>query len=72
MLDQEARILLDTTEKGVQVGRPRLNTLPYAVGCQGADNISEDGETDPLQWGRARRIGISLMQRHCSFQANRN
>lgn len=51
MLNQEARMLLDLMEKAIQEGRPRLNTLPYAVGRQAVDKMSEDGEADPPQVG---------------------
>jgi acetyl esterase len=51
MLDAEARMLLDLMEKAVQDGRPKLNTLPYAVGRQAVDKMSEDGEADPPQVG---------------------
>ena len=37
MLDAEARMLLDLMEKAVQDGRPKLHTLPYAVGRQAVD-----------------------------------
>ncbi|HZX86804.1 MAG TPA: alpha/beta hydrolase [Reyranella sp.] len=51
MLDAEARMLLDLMEKAVQEGRPKLNTLPYAVGRQAVDKMSEDSEADPPQVG---------------------
>jgi acetyl esterase len=51
MLDVEARMLLDLMEKAIQEGRPRLNTLPYAVGRQAVDKMSEDSEADPPQVG---------------------
>ena len=51
MLDQEARMLLDLMEKATQDGRPKLNTLPYAVGRQAVDKMSEDSEADPPQVG---------------------
>jgi acetyl esterase len=51
MLDAEARTLLDLMEKAVQDGRPKLNTLPYAVGRQAVDKMSEDSEADPPQVG---------------------
>jgi acetyl esterase len=47
MLDAEARMLLDLMEKAAQDGRPKLNTLPYAVGRQAVDKMSEDSEADP-------------------------
>ena len=51
MLDAEARMLLDLMDKAVQDGRPKLNTLPYAVGRQAVDKMSEDSEADPPQVG---------------------
>ena len=51
MLDAEARMLLDLMEKAVQEGRPKLHTLPYAVGRQAVDKMSEDSEADPPQVG---------------------
>lgn len=51
MLDAEARMLLDLMEKAVQEGRPKLHTLPYAVGRQAVDKMSEDSEADPMQVG---------------------
>jgi acetyl esterase len=44
-------MLLDLMEKAVQDGRPKLNTLPYAVGRQAVDKMSEDSEADPPQVG---------------------
>jgi acetyl esterase len=51
MLDAEARMLLDLMDKAVQEGRPKLHTLPYAVGRQAVDKMSEDSEADPPQVG---------------------
>ena len=51
MLDPEARLLLDLMEKAIQEGRPRLNTLPYAVGRKAVDKMSEDSEADPMEVG---------------------
>ncbi|SEP18445.1 acetyl esterase [Rhodospirillales bacterium URHD0017] len=51
MLDAEARMLLDLMEKAAQDGRPKLSTLPYAVGRQAVDKMSEDSEADPPQVG---------------------
>jgi acetyl esterase len=48
MLDPEARMLLDLMEKAVQEGRPKLHTLPYAVGRKAVDKMSEDSEADPM------------------------
>ncbi|MFZ5782657.1 MAG: alpha/beta hydrolase [Pseudomonadota bacterium] len=47
MLDPEARILLDLMEKATQEGRPKLHTLPHAVGRKAVDKMSEDSEADP-------------------------
>jgi acetyl esterase/lipase len=47
MLDAEARTLLDLMDKAVQEGRPKPNTLPYAVGRAAVDMILEDSEVDP-------------------------
>ena len=51
MLDAEARMLLDLMEKAVADGRPKLHTLPYAVGRQAVDKMSEDSEADPMPVG---------------------
>ncbi|MBY0319397.1 MAG: alpha/beta hydrolase [Reyranella sp.] len=51
MLDTEARTLLDLMEKAVQNGQPRLHTLPYPVGRQAVDKLSEDGEAEPMPVG---------------------
>ncbi|WP_422001588.1 alpha/beta hydrolase [Reyranella sp.] len=51
MLDAEARMLLDLMEKAVQDGRPKLHTLPHAVGRQAVDRMSEDSEADPMPVG---------------------
>ena len=51
MLDAEARILLDLMDKAVRDGRPKLHTLPYAVGRQAVDKMSEDSEAEPMPVG---------------------
>jgi acetyl esterase len=51
MLDTEARALLDIMEKAAQDGRPRLETLPHAVGRKAVDKMSEDSEADPMPVG---------------------
>ncbi len=51
MLDHEARMLLDLMEKAVRDGRPRLNTLPHAIGRKAVDKMSEDSEADPMAVG---------------------
>ena len=47
MLDSEARLLLDLMNKAVEDGRPRLSSLPHAVGRKAVDKMSEDSEADP-------------------------
>ena len=47
MLDAEARMLLDLMDKAVAEGRPKLHTLPYAVGRAAVDKMSEDSEAEP-------------------------
>jgi acetyl esterase len=47
MLDAEARTLLDLMEEATKAGRPKLETLPHAVGRQAVDKMSEDSEADP-------------------------
>jgi acetyl esterase len=51
MLDTEARILLDLMDKAVEEGRPKLHTLPYAVGRAAVDKLSEDSEAEPPEVG---------------------
>lgn len=48
MLDAEARALLDLMENATKAGRPKLETLPHAVGRKAVDKMSEDSEADPL------------------------
>jgi acetyl esterase len=47
MLDAEARTLLDLIEEATKAGRPKLETLPHAIGRQAVDKMSEDSEADP-------------------------
>lgn len=47
MLDAEARTLLDLMEEATKAGRPKLETLPHAIGRQAVDKMSEDSEADP-------------------------
>ncbi len=47
MLLPETRNLLDLMEMATKSGRPRLETLPHAVGRKAVDKMSEDGEADP-------------------------
>lgn len=51
MLDPEARTLLDLMDKATQEGRPPLHTLPYTVGRQAVDKMSEDSEAPPPEIG---------------------
>lgn len=48
MLDAEARTLLDLMEQATKAGRPKLETLPHAVGRKAVDKMSEDSEADPM------------------------
>jgi len=47
MLDSEARLLLDLMEKAVEDGRPKLSTLPHAIGRKAVDKMSEESEAAP-------------------------
>ncbi|WP_439613645.1 alpha/beta hydrolase fold domain-containing protein, partial [Reyranella sp.] len=47
MLDAEARMLLDLMDAATKSGRPKLETLPHAVGRAAVDKMSEDSEADP-------------------------
>lgn len=47
MLDAEARFLLDLMAKATEDGRPKLHTLPHALGRAAVDKMSEDSEADP-------------------------
>ncbi|WP_422017127.1 alpha/beta hydrolase [Reyranella sp.] len=47
MLDAEARTLLDLMEEATKAGRPKLETLPHAIGRPAVDKMSEDSEADP-------------------------
>ena len=47
MLDQEARALLDLLDQANKAGRPKLQSLPHAVGRAAVDKMSEDSEADP-------------------------
>src|SRR5215813_10075708 len=51
MLDAEVRILLDLMDKAVAEGRPKLPTLPHAVGRAAVDKMSEDSEAEPPEVG---------------------
>jgi len=47
MLDAEARNLLDLMDAATKAGRPKLETLPHAVGRKAVDKMSEEGEAEP-------------------------
>ncbi|TAJ83767.1 alpha/beta hydrolase [Reyranella sp.] len=47
MLDQEARALLDLMDQANKAGRPKLESLPHAIGRAAVDKMSEDSEADP-------------------------
>ena len=47
MLDAEARMLLDLMEEATKAGRPKLESLPHAIGRPAVDKMSEDSEADP-------------------------
>ena len=47
MLDAEARFLLELMDTATKNGRPKLETLPHAVGRKAVDKMSEEGEADP-------------------------
>jgi acetyl esterase len=47
MLDAEARMLLDLMDAATKSGRPKLETLPHAIGRAAVDKMSEDSEADP-------------------------
>jgi len=49
MLDAEARTLLDLMDEATKAGRPKLESLPHAVGRTAVDKMSEDSEADPPQ-----------------------
>jgi acetyl esterase len=51
MLDPEARALLDLMEQAVQAGRPKLESLPHAVGRLAVDKMMEESEAEPLAVG---------------------
>lgn len=51
MLDAEARTLLDLMEEATKAGRPKLESLPHAIGRAAVDKMSEDSEADPPQIG---------------------
>ena len=47
MLDPEARTLLDLMDQATKAGRPKLESLPHAIGRAAVDKMSEDSEADP-------------------------
>src|SRR5260370_12840365 len=59
MLDQEARALLDLMEQAVQAGRPKLETLPYAVGRSAVSKRWEDGGAEPVAGGKVDDGGFA-------------
>ena len=63
MLLPEARILLDLMEKATKDGRPKLETLPHAVGRKAVDKMSEDSEADPPEVGRDGRRRLRRSRR---------
>jgi acetyl esterase len=42
-------MLLDLMDKAVAEGRPKLHTLPHAVGRAAVDKMSEDSEAQPME-----------------------
>ena len=59
MLDAEARALLDLMDAATKGGRPRLETLPHAVGHKAVDKMSEDGEAEPPEVAEATDGGFA-------------
>ncbi len=59
MLDAEARFLLELMDTATKNGRPRLETLPHAVGRHAVDKMSEDGEADPPEVAEVADGGFS-------------
>ena len=58
-LDIEARALLDLMEAAAKGGRPRLETLPHAVGRAAVDKMSEDGEAVPPEVAEVAHGGFA-------------
>src|SRR5216117_282875 len=71
MLDPEARFLLDLMETAVKNGRPRLETLPHAVGRKAVDKMSEDGEADPPEVAEVADGGFAGPAREIRFRRYR-
>ena len=59
MLDPEARFLLDLMDAAAKGGRPRLETLPHAIGRAAVDKMSEDGEADPPEVAEVAHGGFA-------------
>lgn len=59
MLDVEARFLLDLMDAATKGGRPRLETLPHAIGRAAVDKMSEDGEADPPEVAEVAHGGLA-------------
>jgi acetyl esterase len=59
MLDPEARFLLDLMDAATKGGRPKLESLPHAVGRAAVDKMSEDGEADPPEVAEVAHGGIA-------------
>ena len=59
MLDAEARFLLDLMDAATKGGRPKLESLPHAVGRHAVDKMSEDGEADPPEVGEVADGGFT-------------
>ena len=62
MLDPEARFLLDLMDAAAKGGRPRLETLPHAIGRAAVDKMSEDGEADPPEVAEVAHGGFAGFQ----------
>ena len=58
-LDTEARFLLDLMDAAAKGGRPKLETLPHAVGRAAVDKMSEDGEADPPEVAEVAHGGFA-------------
>ncbi|MDI1286498.1 MAG: alpha/beta hydrolase [Reyranella sp.] len=58
-LDVEARFLLDLMDAATKGGRPKLETLPHAVGRAAVDKMSEDGEADPPEVAEVAHGGLA-------------
>ncbi|MDP1753486.1 MAG: alpha/beta hydrolase [Reyranella sp.] len=70
-LDTEARFLLDLMDAAVKGGRPRLETLPHAIGRAAVDKMSEDGEADPPEVAEVAHGGFAGPAREIGFRRYR-